>query len=60
MCIRDSDEAALRQGLTKKLSSYKLPRHILRMAPTEIPLMSSGKIDPRRLIALILQRIAAA
>ena len=54
------DEAALRQGLTKKLSSYKLPRHILRMAPTEIPLMSSGKIDPRRLIALILQRIAAA
>jgi acyl-CoA synthetase (AMP-forming)/AMP-acid ligase II len=56
----DVNEAALREKLAIKLSSYKVPRRILRITPAELPLLSSGKVDPRRLLALVQQRLAAA
>ena len=54
---RDVDEAGLRQQLAKKLSSYKVPRRILRVAQAELPVMSSGKIDMRKLRDLASERV---
>jgi acyl-CoA synthetase (AMP-forming)/AMP-acid ligase II len=56
----DVDEAALRQQLGQKVSSYKVPKRILRVAQADLPLMSSGKIDSRRLLALVVQRMTTA
>jgi acyl-CoA synthetase (AMP-forming)/AMP-acid ligase II len=53
------DEATLKKQLAAKLSSYKIPRRILRLAQAEVPVMSSGKIDMRRLSSLVQQRLAA-
>jgi acyl-CoA synthetase (AMP-forming)/AMP-acid ligase II len=39
------DEDALRTRLKDELSAYKIPRRILALASSEIPVMSSGKID---------------
>lgn len=50
--LAEFDEAALRERLTGLLSSYKIPRRFLAMPRTEIPLMSSGKVDLQRLKAL--------
>jgi len=46
------DIAALRDGLKAQLSSFKIPRRILAVRDGDIPLMSSGKVDPRRLAEL--------
>lgn len=43
------DEAALRARLTGELSSYKIPKRFIALARTELPLLSSGKVDLRRL-----------
>jgi acyl-CoA synthetase (AMP-forming)/AMP-acid ligase II len=43
------DEAALRQRLTRELSAYKIPRRFLVLPRTELPLLSSGKVDTRQL-----------
>ncbi|ORB65181.1 class I adenylate-forming enzyme family protein [Mycolicibacterium tusciae] len=43
------DEDALREGLKSELSSYKIPRRFAAVPAAEIPLMSSGKVDMRRL-----------
>lgn len=43
------DEAALREGLAKELSSYKIPRRIAAVPDTAIALLSSGKVDRQRL-----------
>lgn len=43
------DVAALRDELKAELSSFKIPRRILAVRAADIPLMSSGKIDMRRL-----------
>src|SRR5439155_39608 len=43
------DETALREGLKAKLSSYKIPRKILVLKETQVPMMSTGKLDKRRL-----------
>jgi acyl-CoA synthetase (AMP-forming)/AMP-acid ligase II len=48
----DLDEAALKQQLARKLSSYKVPRRILRISQTEVPFLSSGKVDMHKLRAL--------
>jgi acyl-CoA synthetase (AMP-forming)/AMP-acid ligase II len=53
------DAPALTAQLKEKLSSYKVPRHIIRLAPPELPVMSSGKTDMPRLKALLTDRIAA-
>lgn len=45
----DFDEAALRLRLRTELSAYKIPRRILALPRTAIPLLSSGKIDAQRL-----------
>jgi acyl-CoA synthetase (AMP-forming)/AMP-acid ligase II len=46
------DEGALREKLKAELSSYKIPRRFVALAPDELPLMSSGKVDLRRLAAV--------
>jgi acyl-CoA synthetase (AMP-forming)/AMP-acid ligase II len=39
------DEAALRDELKAELSAYKIPKRFAAVAPSEIPLLSSGKVD---------------
>ena len=46
---RDLDEATLRADLRDVLSAYKIPRRFVAVRPTEVPLLSSGKVDIRRL-----------
>lgn len=53
------DEAALRQRLAVKLSTYKVPRRILRFSQAELPTLSSGKVDLPRLKALAQERVEA-
>jgi acyl-CoA synthetase (AMP-forming)/AMP-acid ligase II len=43
------DEAALRERLRDELSAYKIPRRFAAIPKSEIPVMSSGKIDLPRL-----------
>ncbi|MGO9152368.1 class I adenylate-forming enzyme family protein [Mycobacterium sp.] len=43
------DEAALREQLKDELSSYKIPKRFLSLPRAEVPLLSSGKVDTRRL-----------
>lgn len=45
----DFDEAALREHLSDELSAYKIPRRFLALPRTDIPLLSSGKVDTQRL-----------
>jgi acyl-CoA synthetase (AMP-forming)/AMP-acid ligase II len=52
------DEAALKRGVAEKLSSFKVPRRILRFASAEMPMLSSGKIDMRRLAEMVQARWA--
>lgn len=46
------DEAAVRDKLKAELSSYKIPRRFATLAPDELPLKSSGKVDLPRLAAV--------
>jgi acyl-CoA synthetase (AMP-forming)/AMP-acid ligase II len=46
------DESALRHELKRELSAYKIPKRIIAIAPSEIPLLSSGKVDIKRLAAV--------
>lgn len=43
------DEGALRRELKSELSAYKIPRRIVPIRRSDVPLMSSGKVDMRRL-----------
>jgi acyl-CoA synthetase (AMP-forming)/AMP-acid ligase II len=43
------DESVLRNALKQQLSAYKIPRRIVAVSPSEIPLLSSGKVDMNRL-----------
>jgi acyl-CoA synthetase (AMP-forming)/AMP-acid ligase II len=52
----DIDEVGLTQRLAVKLSSYKVPRRILRIAQNQLPLLSNGKVDLRKLPALFQSR----
>ena len=42
--------------LKTKLSAYKVPRAIVRLAPDELPVLSSGKPDMARLREMIHAR----
>ena len=53
------EEAALREQLAGKLSRYKVPRRIFRLAETELPMLSSGKLDLPALKALVRRTLAA-
>ncbi|OBG90186.1 AMP-binding protein [Mycobacterium sp. E3251] len=46
------DEAALRDGLKAELSAYKIPRRFIAVSRSQLPLLSSGKVDSRGLRAL--------
>jgi acyl-CoA synthetase (AMP-forming)/AMP-acid ligase II len=48
----DVDESSLRSELKQELSAYKIPRRIAIVAPAQIPLLSSGKVDMARLAEL--------
>ncbi|MGB3474482.1 MAG: class I adenylate-forming enzyme family protein [Mycobacterium sp.] len=47
-----SDSGALRELLRAELSAYKIPRLFTTVAPGAVPLLSSGKVDLRRLADL--------
>ncbi len=47
------DEAALRTALLQRLSPYKVPRRFVRMGENELPTLSSGKVDLKRLVELL-------
>lgn len=46
------DEGALVARLKKELSAYKVPKRFVALRSAEVPLLSSGKVDMRRLIRL--------
>ena len=48
----DVDESWLRHELKRELSAYKIPKRIVAVAPAQIPVLSSGKIDMNRLAAV--------
>src|SRR5207245_331241 len=50
------DEAGLRRQLAEKISSYKVPRRIVRLSQPEIPVLSTSKVDMRRLAELVQER----
>jgi acyl-CoA synthetase (AMP-forming)/AMP-acid ligase II len=43
------DEAALRERLRDELSAYKIPKRFLALPRTELPMLSSGKVDTKQL-----------
>lgn len=49
----DIDEGKLRVRLATELSAYKIPRRISLVPATQIPLLSSGKVDLRRLAEVL-------
>jgi acyl-CoA synthetase (AMP-forming)/AMP-acid ligase II len=50
------DTEGLRDALRTRLSAYKVPRVILRLAPDEVPVLASGKPDLRRLTEVVRER----
>ncbi len=53
----DPEEA--RKRVKEEIASYKVPRHVAVFADQrELPLLDSGKIDRRRLTALLVERFA--
>jgi acyl-CoA synthetase (AMP-forming)/AMP-acid ligase II len=52
----DVDEEGITAGLRKTLSHYKVPRRIVRLAEAEIPMLSSGKVDGKRLLEVLRGR----
>jgi acyl-CoA synthetase (AMP-forming)/AMP-acid ligase II len=46
----------LRAALQQRLSPYKIPRHFVAMTEKELPTLSSGKVDLRRLVELVRER----
>lgn len=43
------EEATLRTGLKSQLSAYKIPKRFAALPRSQVPLLSSGKVDMRRL-----------
>jgi len=52
-----ADAEALRARLKGDLSAYKVPRHLFFYGSEELPFTDSGKIDKRRLGALLAERL---
>ncbi len=50
---RAFDEHVVREKLKAELSAYKIPRRFVALTPEQLPLMSSGKVDLPRLIAVL-------
>jgi acyl-CoA synthetase (AMP-forming)/AMP-acid ligase II len=49
---------ALRERLRAELSAYKVPRHLFFYRDGELPFTDSGKIDKKKLSAMLAERIA--
>lgn len=49
------DLATVAQALRTELSSYKVPKVMRLVDATEVPYLSNGKLDFRRLVALVAQ-----
>jgi acyl-CoA synthetase (AMP-forming)/AMP-acid ligase II len=43
------DDDALSERLKTELSAYKIPKRFVTLSRADVPLMSSGKVDPQRL-----------
>jgi acyl-CoA synthetase (AMP-forming)/AMP-acid ligase II len=41
----DFDDAALGDALKRELSAYKIPKRFAAVSRSEIPVLSSGKVD---------------
>jgi acyl-CoA synthetase (AMP-forming)/AMP-acid ligase II len=54
------DEGELRVRMKDELSAYKIPRHVFFCENGELPFTDSGKIDKRRLAAMLSERLAEA
>jgi acyl-CoA synthetase (AMP-forming)/AMP-acid ligase II len=52
------DEAAIRSYLLTRLASYKVPRHVVAVAESELVLTGSAKIRTEALRRLVLDRLA--
>ena len=52
----DIDEQGVIARLRTTLSHYKVPRRIVRLAEAEIPMLSSGKVDGKRLLEVLRGR----
>jgi acyl-CoA synthetase (AMP-forming)/AMP-acid ligase II len=50
---------ALRAQMKQELSAYKVPRHVFVYPDGALPFTDTGKIDKRKLSALLQERIAA-
>jgi len=46
------DAEALRERLKQRLSAYKVPKRIVAVAERDLPTLSSGKVDSKRLLEL--------
>jgi acyl-CoA synthetase (AMP-forming)/AMP-acid ligase II len=55
---RELDARELTRRLRGELSAYKLPRHVFFCEDGELPFTDSGKIDKRRLAAILAARPA--
>lgn len=54
-------EDEVRARVKEDLASYKVPRHVAVFArATDLPWLDSGKVDRRRLTALLVERFGAA
>jgi acyl-CoA synthetase (AMP-forming)/AMP-acid ligase II len=58
MPLGEIDTEAVRAILASRLSSYKVPRDIIRFADGEVPLLATGKPDRRAVLELVRARLA--
>ena len=56
---RALSEEVCRARLREELSAYKVPRHYFFYASTDLPFTDSGKLEKRKLAAMLEGRIAA-
>jgi acyl-CoA synthetase (AMP-forming)/AMP-acid ligase II len=49
------DEDSLRSALRQRLSPYKVPRRFLAMGESELPTLSSGKVDLKKLVERVCE-----
>jgi acyl-CoA synthetase (AMP-forming)/AMP-acid ligase II len=56
---RELSASECRERLRTEISSYKVPRHYFFYAKADLPFTDSGKIDKRRLGAMLAKRIAS-
>ena len=54
---RTLDVEAVRDALKRQLSSYKVPKRIVAMSESELPMTGSGKVKKAELVALLTGRM---